>query len=822
MTPRSAAWLPKLRHLSWLAVLAGVIVFIGIDASRRSAHIRELTARYGVAVDAPAVDPSSLTGYAHGVRSLVLPSRGMDGYHWIMQTQQAVAHGEWRVRHVDYDGGPSGREVHWAMPFRLYVTLLAWCDHALRGAPWGVAVEHAAVWSGPLLLILALAVGVPWMARRFSATATVLCALGAVAAFPFYVDFVAGYTDHHGLVNLCALVCVLALVASGTDLTRAKRRVVASGIAGGLGLWISTATQVPVLIGIGLGAVLLLWRERRLPTPSLWSTSPELFRRWGIAGAATAVLAYAAEYFPAEMSLRLEVNHPLYALAWLGAGEALCRLARVLRPAAGMTRRADLLGGLFSLALVAVLPAVIGFAPKTFQVLDPFLWRLHHDFIAEFETMTDFLRQGGYAWSALAHVLPLLGLLPAAWLVWRGDVTAEHRARLTLALAPAAFAAAMAWNQVRWWGLAIALLAPLTAAVFSAPEKGRARSRRRERLALLAGGLLLAPGLIAAIRHSADADAIVDDDVQALAERDVAQWLRQRAGDEPVVVAASPTVSTALVFFGGVRGVGTLYWENNAGLHAAARLYGARDEATARALARDNLITHLVVVTWDGFEGIYTRLIRKLPAEAPIPDDAFIAQLLRAPVPPPWLRAVPFPLPPHPALRGAQIRIYEVVAEQSAAEAVVHAADAALELNDAAALARLSPLLGEYPADLRAACARARICFHDNAAAAFAGEMDRITAAVSLATALPLEDHVHLVTALAMAQRFDLASGELQSALRKANEATLRRLSTGTLVELLSLSVAANQPWPDAARQAFALKQVPPARRAQLTASRPE
>jgi len=37
----------------------------------------------------------------------------------------------------------------------------------------------------------------------------------------------------------------------------------------------------------------------------------------------TCLAAYLIEYLPSHMDLRLQVNHPLYGLAWIGVGELL-------------------------------------------------------------------------------------------------------------------------------------------------------------------------------------------------------------------------------------------------------------------------------------------------------------------------------------------------------------------------------------------------------------------------------------------------------------------------------------------------------------------
>ena len=43
--------------------------------------------------------------------SLIVPLHHNDSYQWLIQTQQMFARGEWRVRHIDYENAPFGREV---------------------------------------------------------------------------------------------------------------------------------------------------------------------------------------------------------------------------------------------------------------------------------------------------------------------------------------------------------------------------------------------------------------------------------------------------------------------------------------------------------------------------------------------------------------------------------------------------------------------------------------------------------------------------------------------------------------------------------------
>ena len=69
----------------WIALLASALGFIAWDSVVRSQHVLRVSENYGVMVNAPREDVHSPTGYENGRRSIILPDRSMDGYHWIMQ-----------------------------------------------------------------------------------------------------------------------------------------------------------------------------------------------------------------------------------------------------------------------------------------------------------------------------------------------------------------------------------------------------------------------------------------------------------------------------------------------------------------------------------------------------------------------------------------------------------------------------------------------------------------------------------------------------------------------------------------------------------------
>lgn len=802
---------PSAGFQTWIvgAVLTVVAAFGLWDAVRRGGHVLAVSANYGVAVDAPAAAPQGPTGYADGRRSLLLPAGASDTAHWIMQTQAMIAAGDWRVRWVDYDNAPGGREVHWAAPFHWWLAGLAWLDHGVSGRPIGVSVERAAVYSGPVMFGLLLLGLTPFLLRRFSAVAAALFLLGSVAVFTFYMDFAAGYADHHGLANICGLLTVLFL-ATGTigEPARGRGWFIASGVAGGAGLWISAATQVPVLVGIGLGLLAAAKFARGRTAGLAWLENPGLLRVWGWSGGAMSLAAWLLEYFPHHLNMRLEINHPLYAAAWIGAGEALRVAVLAVRDGRSALSSRDRAAGAVGASLVVLLPLVIAFTKaRTFVVVDPFVWRIHNLYISEFQSLGRILAKG-FTWTSVSICLPLLLVVPAAWRALRPGTPAEERAQLMLVLGPALLGWFMGWSQVRWLSLAYALTVPVLAVFFRTSEAGRTRASFFGWLA--AGTLLFAPGLFKAGERTRDGADFTTENIQSLAERDVAHWLRLRGGADRVVVAGSPNSTSKLIYHGGLAGVATLYWENADGLRHAAALYGSASADAAHEMVTRLGVTHLVFFSWDAFEGPFAQLERGLPAEAPVPTDSFAAQLLGSPVPPPWLRLVPFKLPAHPSLAGEAVRIWEVVPEQTPATALARAANYYLELGRADVAKKLAPSLVEHADDLAPLVMLAGIASRERDAQGFAAVFERVVAELPRAGSLAPDERIHLAVVLTVGQRLDLAAAQLRQVMGQLDDRSVRHLTSGELSDLLALSEGLRVAWPSAELQQLAQSLVPP------------
>jgi hypothetical protein len=815
-TPRG-----KFPFLPWLVVLAAVLGYVVWDSFVVGSHLLRVTASYGVTVNPPATDPRSPTGYEDGQRSLVLPASAADTAHWVMQTQDMFARGEWRLRHVDYDNAPAGREVHWSSPVHWWLALTAWVDHLVSGRPIGISVERAILIAGPVSFVILLLGLVPLLARYFSPTAAMLAVVGAATTYPFYIDFVPGHAGHHAAVNFCCMATVLFMLAGSLRAARepAARRTIrawfiASGVTAATGLWISAATQTPVLIGVGLGLVAGTWLARTARPPLAWIQDPALLRLWGLAGGGMSLAAYAIEYFPSHLGFRLEVNHPLYALAFAGAGEALALGTRAMTDGIHTLTRREIMRGLAAAAAVAALPATLAMtSPGTFVVADPFVWHLHTDYISEFQGLVRYFISTKFSWNVVGLCVPMLLLVPPLVLVFRRATPPGARGLIAFALMPALVTLILGWTQVRWVGLAYALSVPAVAFFFQTLESPGAARRTTVILWTAACGLLLVPGAVSAVQRTRAGADFTNEEIRLLAQRDVAHWLRQRAGREPVVVAGAPDSTSNLVYQGGLSGLGTLYWENAEGLKNAAALFAAPTAEAAHAMARRLGVTHVVFFSWDAFEFAMVKLARGRPPESPLPTDSFMARLLAEPVPPPWLQAIPFTLPEHSALAGQQIRIWEVTPDQTAPEAAAHAANYYLETGKPEVAERLAPVLAGFGDDLAANVMLAGVASSRGNPDAFAAALGRVNALLSQAGSLSLGDRVHLVVVLTIGQQLDRARDQLQACLKQADEATLRKLTPGTLSDLLALAEAFHLDLPDPALHRLAESLVPPFRR---------
>ncbi|HVU24546.1 MAG TPA: hypothetical protein VHE13_10510, partial [Opitutus sp.] len=449
----------------WLGALLGAVIFLGWIDVVRTAHIDYVTHLTQAA-------GSGATRGSAWRPALIVPEHNNASYGILDQVRLMTDRDVWRVRRIDYENAPAGHDVWTTSPYRWWLATLAWGDRLLTGHALGPSLESAAMIADPLLHFLLLAATTWLVAARFGGFAGGAVAVSLVTLFPFALDFLPGMPEDRALVHLAAIWSVLLLVAGvraagaaepGAD-RAARRWFVAAGIAGGFGLWVNSPKLAPLLVGILLGGLIgrlvASWRARSGAPASLFLP----WRAWSLAGAATVLFAWLVEFFPSHLATwQLQSIHPLYGVAWIGAGELLTLLQA---PPGGQPRLKR--AGFAALAAAAMLAVPFAMwrthSPGFFatDLAGSYLTRMREG--ASATSFLTWLLQEGFSAPVRATLLPLLLLVPALWLLLRRAATAVTATSIALALGPVLVAVGFACWQLAWWNEAgaalIALLVP--------------------------------------------------------------------------------------------------------------------------------------------------------------------------------------------------------------------------------------------------------------------------------------------------------------------------------------------------------------------------
>lgn len=790
-------------------LLGAVWLFWG--ASNRVHRIRHVTAV--VSGDA-ALSPASPTGYTDGMRDLVVTSPGTDSFHWIAQTQQMLARNEWRVRHIEYENAPEGLDLRTPSPYRWWLGAIAWVDHYVSGRTTAVAVERAALFSDPVLqfLLLAAVAGL-WMWRR-GGWAALPATIGVIGLFPLAAGFTPGVPDGKSLSLFCSVASVLLLQAGfhpASASSKPDRWFFAAGVAGGCGLWVGAAEQVPVILSLVLGALFSLWLVSRKspegPPSSAWLA-------WAVGGASTSLLAYLVEYYPSGLATwDLQQNHPLYALAWLGLGTALAALttaAREHRAPNSLRAWAGILFGVAGLAVVAGM--MIRQKDAGFLAVDTWTFRLiHAPDGPEAASLWAWLIHDGITPTVLAVLLPLLITIPAAWLLIRHTTAASHRAALALGLGTVVPLAALAcWQLGRWSSVDAALLALLPVLFAALREIFPGRATPWVLSASMV--LLLAPGAWQARPRPTSGEVVLNEaEVSGLIMRDLGHWLARRTAVNHPVVLAPPDVTAALHYYGSLRGIGTFSWGNQNGFSAAARMFAATTPQEALARLQSRGVTHIVLPSWDTYVNEYLKL------SAVQPENAFVSGLRNwAPIP--WLRPIAYALPAVPGYEGQYVAVFEIVPEQDEATIIGWQAEYFADMGQLDFAASTAQALQRFPNDLPALITRGQVALARRDAAGLDAVLKllapRLAAGADRNLSWPRR--VNLAALLAQGGKADSAREQARRCLADATGPRLRGASTATVYRLLALAKAFSLEFADPSLRALARDLVPPDSRAAL------
>ncbi|HEY4301575.1 MAG TPA: hypothetical protein VGM73_11915 [Candidatus Didemnitutus sp.] len=822
---------PPIYSLAWLAVLCsagGFLLWMNVVRVRHIEHVSTLGGWNGnppIAVPDPApVAPELVAG-----NGLIVPGQLTESYHWLAQTQRMFNRGEWRVRHIDYENAPFGRAVYSPSPYRWWLGAIAWCDHVFSGRSPAQAVERAALVADPLLHVLLLLGTTIFVAWRFGALPAALISIGCVTLFPFAAGYLPAAPDDRGLAQILALWSVL-LLAAGVRATPApddngkstRRWFILAGITGGLGLWVRVSVQIPILVGVAGGALLAAWVMRNHRRGEAAASTGLPWRSWAAAGAITTLIAYLIEFAPAYLGdWQLSYIHPLYGLAWLGGGEILAQTAewierRRTQPSkqASVGQRPNSQGnpaavGGESFSVQGQKPpktirnfAVLACALAAIVAVPVANWKIHgSEFLlpdtpslrltklpegAIAQNLAAWISRDGLTLAVWATFLPLVLVASAGWVLLRQQSGRERQISVAITLGPVLVAFGFACQQLVWWntldGLLLVMVAAATTGLSGAANRGY------RRLAWAGGGLLLLlPGiLLVAPRPKAETEEdLTRSEVLGLIERDLAGWLALHGAPGGVVLLAPPNETTALCYYGGMRGLGSISRENKSGVAAAMLILGNPNPQEAKALIDRRDITHLVLLSWDSEFDDYTRA-------GPGQSAATLRDKLQLPTLPLWLRPLAYSLPKITGFEGQSVQVFEVVDEQEPATAVARITEYLVETRDLEQAAAAAQGLRRFPADFGAWVARAEVDSARGDEEEFAKSLKVLEArlAAKYPAVLPWDLRVGLAVVLARAKKEQLAREQVAVCLATADKEKLRELSPGSLYRLLVLSRA--------------------------------
>jgi len=634
---------------------------------------------------------------------LSLPSSSMDARWWILYAEDMIREGSARIRSTQLDNSPFGRQVHWSSLPTWILSASAGCLGWLGNGKPEQLVSVASMFFGPITLLLAAILIFALMRRTFGGPTAVLFIVLLVTNTHVFRLFQAGETDHHGLALVFCLSTLISLINGRvgfvafqsfntlTPSTSARGKMAQiteaifwfrlSGFFAGAALWISAATSIPVVASAGFGGILAACFLRSNRVSGRFDSS--LWVQWGLAGTLSSLLFFLLEYFPSNLSLRMEVNGPIFALALGGAGLILAAATRFVqgqRLTGSKPREVALLG--LALILVAIPPVImICFPERFFWIADPFLLALHQEYIMEFQSLFEIMGQRPARWAdALPYLAPLLAF-PGAVLAWfTNRLSPLGKASLVLLLAPALMLQLLAIYQVRWGhiSMGIWLLFALVLAIDVRLGRTADNPNRSKRVSFLGWGLvaaqlafLMLPSSLSQIHsYLTCLDAPLKEDVgNELILRDVAHRLIQSSPQAVPVVLAGPNSSTCLAYYARIRTLGTLYWENMSGLKTAAQIFAEIDEVRVKKLLEAAGVTHIVIPSWESFGDAYAGLYAHIdPQVDPSRGSPFFRAVCENTLEPMWLRPFAYPIPQGSGVDSRSVRIFAVIPEQTSFE----------------------------------------------------------------------------------------------------------------------------------------------------------
>lgn len=619
------------------------------------------------------------------------PAFAADAQTWVRHSLSLLEGNDLRLRSTQIDNAPQGREVHWNSGWAWLIALSGKLNHWLNGVPMPRAVETGALWVNPVVLTILMIVLSLTAARRAGVVAGAIVAFAVVGHPRIFEGFFPGYVDHHGLIAIAAFGVVLGAVFMGggwwreasqgggfllpTSPQQAREGAVVSALSGAFGMWVTAASTIPPIAFVGVAGLIALILRAKSASEGGARFDGDVWRTWGRVGGCASLFFYLIEYFPSHMGFRLESNHPFYGLAWWGGAELIAEFGeRWLGSPDKRWRHGKRLIAPLAAVVVAPLTILIGGA-KVFAVSDSFLARLHHDYIQEFLPLWRSL--AGVGWKTSTQIV---GLENVPLLVGIGSlIVLGRRAPFLLWFTTliAFMLTAMAWIQSRWLlnasGAQVCMVLVLSAIFLE-----NRRPLIRWLVPIVAGLILFFPHAVLRVVSGQDdvtARRVSPKDAQCALSRDIAAAILQSQPQGGVTLLTSPNFSTSVGYYGRFKTLGTLYWENTAGLKSAAAMMSAQTPDEAARLIKQYGVTHIAMISEENFIEQYFRLLNPSATPEQV-KNCFGHQLLFSRVIPPWLRMLPYKVPEDLEVLKVNVMLFKVAFDQTPADALYHIAQA--------------------------------------------------------------------------------------------------------------------------------------------------
>ena len=602
--------IPARRPSAWMADVLGVFL-IALHVVLFTVH----TDRSARAFDACVVNaPAGLTAPRFFLDN--------DSYAWLAHARELMASGDWRIRHTSMDNAPFGRDLHWSHPLLWGIRGLATLFMRWNDWPLARALDLAGVWIMPAFQFLILSLIFCQFRRKLGWGAAGLFILLCLALEPLASIFHPLAPDHHGLQAFTAFLSFCSLYFGGMGWVRtgapadaagsplraflplqvplpaeARRWFAAAGFFCAAGLWLGATVWMFAFAITAACALAVLPFWRAAPPPET-RYIPALWRTWAWVGVLFAAAFYLLEYAPRHMAMRLEVNHPIYWLCWLGTAECLVFAARAAALRFWKNRRPlewILLG--FGLGAALSAPLLVLFGPTEWHLMrHPILFRMSDLFTEECKPGLVLMLQARWAF-----LLPAFGVLPlAAGTLWiRRPVTAFCAWR---SFAPVLFTllfALLFLRQLRWLPF---FVLPLAAGTVLWVGQGLARRQSDLLGRILCGALLINVLLADGCRwqtevRTARADRPPEKWGLALAAKHTALRIGLAAGTNTWRMLGTFDDAPKLYYFTGIPSAASFYWENLEGWQTEAAFYGDDGNGeTARAIAEERGLTHALAL----------------------------------------------------------------------------------------------------------------------------------------------------------------------------------------------------------------------------------